>query len=503
MHSLAQGIAEQLHTSLGTAAHSIAVGTPDGSTALLLFITSLAFLAPARAAFNLGRLWHAWVFLLMAVVCAADHVCNSDLHPQLGPAGEILSQWLALAHHGWSYFCFLQVAFLVLGPEDPHLQWIDHPVAHDMPKSSLPMAAPLHAIVLARLLPIGAIALFLCCFSSQEDFSWQFFILTEVLLLFVCAAFWMHRDRRSSMPKVLLRMRFWRRLWNYCALPGLLTAFIWVLTESADSKVVQAFLPVLLAVLATRVIHVVYDSNGDLNNEAPIMNVSPQNQVIARFLLGSTALFGLPTLIVSLLLDWWSVGFWRWPMVCMSTRLRPSGYFAIIGFLPTFMAQAVAFRLIRSTSSNMSDNTEEIVLSKQLGCMIGYTSVLFGLLTLALPQPVFPYLHTFCVIAFLCLMMVAVVLTTLSARQPLAAGARTRFVLMLAIFTSVMVFLTLLILVQQLIPNTYGIPYPLLAAVEYVTLALPMLWPTTWGFEVQARWQTHKAWHTFRSNQMA
>lgn len=478
-------------------------GPSDGGVAILLFCTSLAFLAPARTSLRLGRLWHAWVFLLMSGICATYHVLNSNLHAHLGPAGDCMREWVTLAHHGWAYFCFLQMAFLVLGPEDPHMQWIDHPVVLDTPRSSLAMAAPLHAVVLARVLPITVIFVFLGCFTSWEDFHWQLVIVSEVLLLVGCGGFWMHRDRSPSMPKVLLRMRFWRRLWNHCALPGLLASFIWVLMQSFESRVMHAFWHLLIATLATSIIRVVHDSSGDLNSQVLVTNVSPQNPVVARILLGSAALFGFPTLVFSLLLDWWSIGYWRWPMVCRASQLRPGGYFVVIGFLPTLVSQAVAFRLISSTASSRSNNPEEIVLSKQFGCMIGYISVFFGLLTLALPESLFPSMHTFCMIAFLCLMMVAIVLTTLSARHPLGDGARMRFGLTIAIFLSVMCFLMLLTLVQQYIPNAYGIPYPLLAMSEYVTLALPLLWPPTWGMEVQTRWQTHKAWRTFGTSQIA
>jgi len=339
-------------------------------------------------------------------------------------------------------------------------------------------------------------------FASPDDFHWQMAIIIDALLLFVCSAFWMHRDRRSSMPKVLLRIRFWRRLWNHCALPSLLASFIWALMESTDSRVMHSVWHVLIASLVVSIMRVVHDS-GDRHWKAEIMNVSTSNPVIARIVLGSVAMFGLPTVIFSLVLDWWSVGFWRWPMVCRATHQSPGGYFVVVGALPTFLALATAFRLISSTVGSPQADPEEIVLSKQFGCTIGYVSIFFGLLTLVFTDPFFPTLHTFCMIVFLCLIMVATMLTTLSARYPLAPGNRCRFFMTFAIFVSVFVFLMLLILVQQYIPNTYSIPHPVLAMSEYITLVLPMLWPLTWGPEVQARWQAHKVWRTFHSNQMA
>lgn len=383
------------------------------------------------------------------------------------------------------------------------MQWIDHPVVLDTPRSAMAMAAPMDAIVVARLAPAGAIFLFLCFFQSWDDFHWQIVILSDVLLLLGCSAFWMHRDRRSSMPKVLLRIRFWRRLWNHCALPLLMASFIFVLMESTDSRVMHGLWHVLIASLAVSILRVVHHDGGDLHSEAEIMNVSPQNPVVARILLGSVAMFGLPTLIIGLFLDWWSVGYWRWPMVSKSTHQRPGGYFVVIGAIPTLVAHASAFWLISSTGGSPQADPEEIVLSKQFGCMIGYISVAFGFLTCAVPDSTSPTLHTLCMIVFLCLMMVATLLTTLSARYPLAPGMRSRLLLTLTIFISVMSFLMLLILVQQYIPNAYEIPHPLLAMSEYTALALPMVWPLTWGPDVQTRWQAHKVWRSFGSNQMA
>merc|ERR1719409_334272 len=109
------------------------------------------------------------------------------------------------------------------------------------------------------------------------------------------------------------------------------------------------------------IIRVVHGENGE-NCETEVMNVSPQNPIVARILLGSVAMCGLPTLIFSLLLDWWSVGYWRWPMVSKATRQQPGGYFVVIGALPTLVAQAFAFWLISSTVGSPQSDPEEIVL---------------------------------------------------------------------------------------------------------------------------------------------
>lgn len=474
----------------------------DESAVLLLVCTSLFFLVPARTSFLLGRLWHAWVFLLLVFTCVAYHACNGDLHSRLGVGGSCpdeMRQLLTLIHHGVAYFCLLQMAYLVLGPEDPHMQWIDHPVVLDTPRSALAMAPPVDVLVVSRILPTITIVCFLGAFSSWEDFHWQMIILLDALVLFGCSVFWLHRDRRASMPKVLLRIRFWRRLWNHCAVPLFLSTFILVVMAGTDSDVMHSVWHVILSAVAVSIIRVVHHKRGDLRSESEVTNVSPQNPVVARVLLGSVAMFGLPTLLLSLIIDWWSVGYWRWPMVSKPTHQRPGGYFVAIGALPTFVAQAVAFWLIGSTSDSSHTCPEEIALSKRFGCLIGYVSVGFGMLTIAIQDSVFPTMHTLCMIVFLCSMMVATLLTTLSAKNPFASSTRVRCILSLTIFISVLGFLMLLILVQQYVPNSYSIPRSLLAMSEYTALALQTIWPVTWGPEVQARWQTHKIWRSFGS----
>lgn len=474
-------------------------GAPDDGAVLLLVCSSLAFLVPARSSFVLGRLWHAWLFLILSFICVAYYACDGDLQVRMGFHGtcpQEMRQGLLLLHHAWAYFCLLQMAYLVLGPEDPHMQWIDHPVVLDTPRSALAMSSPMDVVVVSRVLPAASIGIFVCTFSSWEDFHWQISILNEALLLFGCSTFWLHRDRRASMPKVLLRIRFWRRLWNHCVLPLLACSFILVLMESVDARVSYACWHVLLAMLAVNLVRVVHNDTNDMEHEAEVANISPQNPVVARILLGSVAMFGLPTLILSLALDWWAVGHWRWPRVFKSTHQWPGGYFVVIGALPTLVAQAASFWLIASTVGAAND-LEEIVLSKQFGCLTGHVSVAFGFLTIAVPDVGFPTAHTLCMILFLSLMMVAMLMTTLSVRQPLALATRNRFFLMLLIFASVFSFLVLSILAQQDQSHTYGIPHPWLSLSEYTTLALPMLWPLTWGAEVQDRWQTHKVWRSF------
>mmetsp|Transcript_135967 Transcript_135967/g.221298 ORF Transcript_135967/g.221298 Transcript_135967/m.221298 type:complete len:514 (-) Transcript_135967:199-1740(-) len=480
-------------------------GTSDQTVVLLMVCTSGAFLLPAYSSFRIGGIWHAWVFGLMALFCGAYHACETSLPSSFSlqdGCSDLLRHTLEMADTGWMYFVFLQMTYLVMGPEDPRMQWIDHPVISERPRSALGMTAPLDAVVVTRIVPIVAIFSYICTFQNVDDLHWHLIILDDVLLLFGCSAFWLHRDRRSSMPKVLLRLRFWRRLWIHCVMPMLVGSSFFVLMQSSDSRAMHSLWHLLVAGLAGGIIRSVScNVSKSPYPEADIMNVSPQNPVVPIILLGSVSMFGLPTIIASLVLDWWAVGYWRWPLVCTGTNQLPGGYLVVIGALPTLLALAFAFWLISSTVGRSQSDPAEIALSKQIGCSLGYMSVVFGFLTLATPDPFFPAMHTLFMILFLSLMMVATLLTTLSARYPLAPGARIRCGLTLTIFVTVLGFLMLCILVH--VPNAYYIPHPLLASSEYAALILPMIWPLTWVGEVQARWQAHKVWRTVWPNQMA
>lgn len=484
---------ENPNNELGTAEESAHL-----AVSLLLVATSFAFLVPANAALSLGRLWHAGVFALMAAVCTIYHVCDTELLQTLdGGTGcpSAVRHTLTLADHGWAYYCALQMAFLVLGPEDPVMQWIDHPVVRDTPACALAMSPPRDVMAVTRVLPAVAMAAFLCLYTSWADFHWQCVLLQDVLLLFGFLAFWLHQDRRTSMPKVLIRLRFWRRIWNHCIMPMLLASFAFIAMESADSRAMHAVWHLIAAALAVSIIKTVNSRSMDVPKaEAEeLMEMSARNPIVVHVLLGSVALFGLPTLFACLTLDCWATGQWRWALVSMPTMQRPGGYVAAIGGLPTLLAMSGAFWLIRSTTMvSHQYEPEEIVASKEWGCLIGYGSVAFGFFAIAANGSMFPVLHLWCLVASLGLLLVAMTLTTLSVRYPLAPGNRARCLLTVATVVVVSGFIMLLVLAHQYVPNDYGISHPLLAISEYLALALPTLWPLTWSSEVQARWQTGK-----------
>ncbi|CAJ1382056.1 unnamed protein product [Effrenium voratum] len=161
---------------------------------------TLALLAPALAAYRLGRWWFAAIFAISALLSFVYEVLHQELLP-LQAAGV----WLRLLDHGGVYFCCLQLGFVVLGPEETR------------PSSRASwMATPWTWWLLGwcRRWPC-------LCFSSPAPLGWtsQCMILLDVLWLLGFAGFWLQPARRHAATEVLLRSRYWLRLWKQAIAP--------------------------------------------------------------------------------------------------------------------------------------------------------------------------------------------------------------------------------------------------------------------------------------------
>ncbi|CAJ1346837.1 unnamed protein product [Effrenium voratum] len=91
----------------------------------LLILSSGAFLLPAHRGGQKGLNWLSCIFAMQAIICGVYHYCDqhrvgTDLD---GPVcSETTYRFWHLADHGMAYFIMLQMAFLILGPEDPTLR---------------------------------------------------------------------------------------------------------------------------------------------------------------------------------------------------------------------------------------------------------------------------------------------------------------------------------------------------------------------------------------------
>ncbi|CAJ1461193.1 unnamed protein product [Effrenium voratum] len=439
---------------------------------------TLALLAPALAAYRLGRWWFAAIFAISALLSFVYEVLHQELLP-LQAAGV----WLRLLDHGGVYFCCLQLGFVVLGPEETR------------PSSRASwMATPWTWWLLGwcRRWPC-------LCFSSPAPLGWtsQCMILLDVLWLLGFAGFWLQPARRHAATEVLLRSRYWLRLWKQAIAP---TAVISVFLVGLSSvSPAPSACRAVLAVLGTKVLHTVAShSQGEKLRESQrlqeLQGLSPSwNPVVAKQLLAAPGVLGVSTVGASLASDFMTSEVWRWPLLSMATGLRPGGYVVVLGALPALMAMAAALWLVSSTGSCHAIDEE---VSTQLGCLLGYLSLLLGVLAMALHCFELPLQQTLSLSFCFSIMVLAM--------WTLALGTSRRCVWASSILSGsvLLSFVALLLLDQQLIPNQLHIPLPALACAEYLSVAVYLLWPLGWAKEVDAGWQLHKAWRS-RPIQMA
>lgn len=93
-------------------------------------------------------------------------------------------------------------------------------------------------VIVIRLGSVVAMFLFLCTRTSWLDFHWQIWIFLEVVWLSGFSFFWLHPRRRLFATEVLLRTRFWLRIWKAAVLPlATLTTLLVALSSAAKDVV--------------------------------------------------------------------------------------------------------------------------------------------------------------------------------------------------------------------------------------------------------------------------
>mmetsp|Transcript_12530 Transcript_12530/g.22121 ORF Transcript_12530/g.22121 Transcript_12530/m.22121 type:complete len:533 (+) Transcript_12530:93-1691(+) len=492
-----------------------AAGGLEVLLALLLAISGLAFLAPARVAYGLGRMWHASIFALMAGLLPLYHACDDKLSAAFGLAslpGSFRTS-LRLADHGCVYFCILQLGFLALGPEDPIFQWMGESKITRENMEVLSSSPPWDIVLLIRVVPAVAMIVFLSSCPPWEDFHWQAVVLLDVLWLLGLALFWLHPKRSKNASKVLVRMGYWLRLWKHAVLPLSVLMFLLVGFTANGSKALHASWHFVLAYMAVSVVRtVISQSSADALRESQRLEEcqgsSPAwNPVVASKLLFGAGLVGVPTLVASAIMNFHSLHSWTWPLLSMPMMTRPGGYLVVLGALPALAALGAAFWLIGSSGPcpafGERDAGEDIPVSKKMGVMLGYLSVAFGLACVA-SGGFLPRLHCCCLLSFFVFMVMAMAMTAASTlRTSLSQDRTCLYVATAASCTVTLSFVVLFVLSSQYIQNSYYIPQPILAMSEYLSTVSILLWPLCWSSEVHVGWQAHKAWRMSPPSQMA
>jgi len=486
-------------------------------------LTSLAFLIPALGAWRMKAYWHGYLFGSMVVFCMCYHYCSTDLsRAQLdmkghGKCPEGLTNLFSNAFFASIQFMFLQLAFLVTGPEDPHMQWLNLQAPVASTALALPSFAPFDAVVTARILPAVALFLFHFVLNSsnqvEEKIHWQSVLINELILLVCNVGFWMHRDRRSRATDVIVRYKFWHRLLHQGFIPAMIFFWTSCLTGLADLKALHSMWHIFVAFFAYTLMRNVLVPDSSANNK--LYDLSYNNPNIGHVLLGSVALIVLPTAGFGASFDWCPIGSNNgWPSISKAMHCQPGGYFVAIVSLPASAAMALVFFLISSTSGEKNAWTqsheggtemsrfgrngysEQIrpsfstpISGKEFGCFMGQGGSFVGFLSVLIMKgsPLRNLISLFFSMISAGLIMIAMALTSLSPDGSRNNHFRQRFTMMFCIpMMSVHMILTL---VNQFCVGDYAISSAVCAFTENVVLLFIVLWPLTWFTEVQEAWR--------------
>lgn len=419
----------------------------------------------------------------------------------------------------WVYFCFLQMAFLVMGPEDPHMQWLSIQAAPGSPCSSTPHHAPMDAVVIARVIPAVVLCIFHFMHASwdTEEIHWQSLLLNELLLLACSIGFWLHRSRQARAADVLIRFKYWHRLLHHGFIPAMMLFWMFCIMGFADFQAMHSMWHIVLALFAVSLLRTVLLGEST-SPSAKVFDLSSHNPNVAHVLLGGVALIVLPTAVIGASFDWCSSGEPHWPTISMATLCQPGGYFVAIVSVPAFTGVATVFWLIDSTAATKTSwlqfhatkpweaqneksdhlhgsresviNPQQLALGKRLGCCLGYAGAFFGLVAALIMKgtAIQNVLNLFFSIMSLGLIMIAMALTVLSS-DPSTQNFRFRRCLTMLVCLPMMILHMMLILADQCLPSHYQIPHSLYAMTEYLVVLLLSVWPLTWAAEVQDTWQ--------------
>jgi hypothetical protein len=488
--------------------------------AVVLF-TSFAFLLPAFAAWHMQRQWHSVLFGILTLVCLPYHYCTAGGAQQLGTehakCSPMVTHLLTHVFFLWIYFSLLQMAFLILGPEDPRMQRVGSQSTPGNPTCSMSSQTPFDVVVTARIVPLVTLCMFHMAHPSwnAEEIQWSNVLLTELLALLCCSVFWLHRSRRFRAADVLLRYNFWHRVLHTGFIPAMMLFWIFCIIGFANVDALHTMWHICVAFLATHLLRLVLSTE---SSSVKVNDVSPSNPNIAHVLLSSIALIAVPTSIIGASFSWCPDHQSSWVTISSATDCSQGSYFVAIVAVPTFASVAAVFGLIDSTASHKAPwqlskssqlkevgdwpgwhesvyNPHQLAMGIRLGCMLGQTGAFFGLLATLIMRggAIHDVIHLFCAVTSLGLIMIAMTLTVLSTDSASSKGTRSRYKSFRHFFTlcvclPVIVVHVMLVMARQYVPSFYQNSRAAYAMIEYTLCILLAVWPLTWAAEVQDTW---------------
>lgn len=484
--------------------------------ALLPIAACLAYIAPACVAAQMGRLWHVLLFSALAILSTLHQACDAGSQLQLGgymACSQDFRDSISYLNNVWSHFCFLQVCFVVLGPEDP---WLSRGKLLGL---STPVGdMPFDVLLFARLMPLLTLLFGLRKSGDGSSEDWHYagwkrgILINDVLLVSMCVAWWMGSiTRRVQALEVLLRIRFWIRVGVRLVIPGILLIPIAFSSEVLEWRMLRAARHVACAAIAASILGAVFRGQVDIADR------SPENWLIVPWLLLGQALTLIPTVALALTSSVAACGLdlgqctppWRWPTLSMAATL-PDSHFILSFGTPAMMLTAAttiwiidAAPIIRPPRSLNaawwsawgrqlpitlpSAPVKLREICRWLGCRFLASSIMFGVLAAALDEgsPVRNALHVAATIPFFGSLWLGIILCTASADNSTLFGL-LRFAMTSAIAKGMVVLLVLFTLVNQYVHNTIAIPHSVYASTEYVLFLLLGLWPISWIEDARA-----------------
>eukprot|EP00933_Yihiella_yeosuensis_P004713 TRINITY_DN109112_c0_g1_i1.p1 TRINITY_DN109112_c0_g1~~TRINITY_DN109112_c0_g1_i1.p1 ORF type:complete len:566 (+),score=83.13 TRINITY_DN109112_c0_g1_i1:77-1774(+) len=518
---------------------------------ILSLVAMLSYVGPASVAVRNGNIWFAAVFAAVVVIGVAHLSLSSEAFAS-SPLSHLSPHPLFFAVFEETFkFALLQLAFAALGPEDPFLQKVQAtgeradtmmlwwraapaimlcfgligPVLSRTSASDAPM-------VLEETAPAkGAVSEIVNPAASL--------IHMELMLFLGCAMFWFGTHfQRMRATDILLRRNFWQRAWRLLLLPGMCLGAVGFLADvemGRDERIVDSALHIAIAASSATLLHQVLGGQEEVFDRSPRSNPV----VVHMFLFLPLALMTV-TLGIALSLDAWAHGGWRWATISMSATTPESAKTLQLG-LPFCAASAAVViwiigtavrrhaegglwkqRLLQHQSHGDGAKTEVVGTSAtsasgpgkmksstkaqawqqagpgaspwrlvccQLGCQMGYVSLLFGFCAGAVMVEgngtTKNILHNSMAIAFFVCLLSCIMLLVAGSEISGPAG-QARILLLVLLVVSLASQLALFLLVNQIVVNAYALPHWLYASSEYASLLFACSIPVTWVNEVKA-----------------
>lgn len=388
-------------------------------------------------------------------------------------------------------FAVLQAVFVVLGPEDPFLK------ANEQTQPPFVLAW--------RCLPALAMTcnLLFFTFSVDAGTSNVTTVLQVELLVFVgCASFWLgDRMQRFRARDVLLRQRFWGRVWRLIVLPFILLGSAQGLADyygTADD-LFECFMHVATAAACAVLIQRILSGQDEAYDRSPV-----SNPLVVHWLLYAPLISMTATLVFTLGFDGWAHG-WRWPTLSMAAT-TPASACVLRLSTPILVAAAASAIWIMSAAVFIYADTanERLSIAEQhskfpssssihwrvtfakLGASCGMATLCFGIGAsfLAEGSPTMNIIHDAFSIGFFgslygCLFMFVF------ASDLRGIGGILRMLTWLLLTSCMACQLVLFLLVNQIVANGLNLPHSFYASSEYLSLLLTCALPATWAGEVQ------------------